>query len=220
MKRRRRAGQRAQYQAVAVGNSIRQARHVAGLNRDEAAALAGVSRSTLERIERGTPTVTLANITAAADAVGLDLVCSTYPGRGPGLRDSGQIGIAQWLAGQADERWRMTLEESAGDHGEAIDQMFWGPTEIVAFEIERFLLDWQNQLRGWRRKREWLAARHSRPVRLVVAVTDTRRNRTAIEPFLDIVQRTFPATTRDVMHAIRTGAPLGSDGLCWIRERR
>lgn len=220
MKRRRRGAERARAQATATGKSIRQSRHVAGMSREEAASRAGISRSTLERIERGTPTVTLANLTAAADAVGLDLVCGTYPGREPSLRDSGQLSIAEWLAAQADGRWRLTLEEPAGDHGEAIDQVFWGPSEILAVEIDRFLLDWQNQLRRWRRKCEWLAARHARPVRLVVAVTDTRRNRTAIEPFLEVVQRTFPATTRDVMHAIRTGAPLRADGLCWIRERR
>lgn len=98
--------------------------------------------------------------------------------------------------------------------------MLWGSAEIIAIEIDRFLLDWQAQLRRWTAKRDWLAARHARPVRLVVVAADTRRNRAAIVPFAPTITRLLPAVTRAVMNAIRTGAPLGSDGLCWIRERR
>ena len=117
-------------------------------------------------------------------------------------------------------RSRVSLEEPAGDHGEAIDQVLWGEAEVIAIEIERFLLDWQAQFRHWTAKREWLAARHARPVRLVVVVTDTHRNRGALVPFGRIVDRILPARSRLVMHSVRTGTPLGSDGLAWFRERR
>jgi transcriptional regulator with XRE-family HTH domain len=203
-----------------AGRSIRQARHVAGLTRVTAAARAGVARSTWDRIERGTPAVTIAALVSACDAVGLDLVCRAYPRRDLRLRDSGQLGIAQWLVGEAHPTWRVSLEEPAGDHGEAIDQVLWGESEIVAIEIERFLLDWQAQLRLWTAKRDWLAARQVRPVRLVVVVSDTHRFRGALAPFLQLVGRTLPAGSRWVMHAVRSGAPLGSDGLAWFRERR
>ncbi len=190
------------------------------MTRALASVRAGVARSTWERIEEGTPAVTLAALAAAADAVGLDLVCSTYPGREPGLRDSGQLSVAQWIAAQAHAGWRMSLEEPAGDHSEAIDQVLWGASEILAIEIERRLLDWQAQLRRWRLKCDWLAARHSRPVRLVVAVADTPSNRRALAPFASTVSRVLPAGTRAVLAAVRAGEPLGADGLCWIRTRR
>jgi transcriptional regulator with XRE-family HTH domain len=206
--------------ALSAGMSIRQARHVAGLTRVSASARAGLARSTWDRIEHGTPAVTLAALVSACDAVGLDLVCRPYPRRDLRLRDSGQLGIAQWLAAQAHPRWRVSLEEPAGEHGEAIDQVVWGEAEVIAIEIERFLLDWQAQFRAWTAKREWLAARHSRPVRLVVVVTDTHRNRGALMPFIQILDRVMPARTRGVMQAIRNGEPLGSDGLAWFRERR
>jgi transcriptional regulator with XRE-family HTH domain len=205
---------------MAVGGNIRQARHTAGMTRASASVRAGLARSTWERIEQGTPTVTLAALIAAADAVGLDFVCNTYPGREPGLRDSGQFAIAHWFAGQAHSGWQTTLEEMAGDHGEAIDMVLWGPSEIIAIEIERHLLDWQAQLRRWRLKCEWLAARHSRPVRLVIAVADTTANRRALEPFLSTVHQVLPAGTRAVLAAVRSGDPLGTDGLCWVRTRR
>lgn len=205
---------------MAVGGNIRQARQTAGMTRAIASVRAGLARSTWERIEHGAPNVTLAALTAAADAVGLDLVCHTYPGREPGLRDSGQFAIAHWVAGQAHPGWRPTLEETAGDHGEAIDMVLWGSSEIIAIEIERHLLDWQAQLRRWRLKCEWLAARHSRPVRLVVAVADTAANRRALEPFASTVHQVLPAGTRAVLGSIRGGDPLGADGLCWVRTRR
>lgn len=190
------------------------------MTRAHAAARAGVARSTWDRIERGAPATTLAALVAATDAVGLDLVCQAYPGREPGLRDSGQLGIAHRLAELAHPSWRVALEEPAGERGEAVDQVFWGPNEIIAVEIDRFLVDWQAQLRRWTVKRDWLAARHARPVRLVVVVSDTRRNRAAVASFASTIARVLPAGTRPVMHAIRTGTPLGTDGLCWIRERR
>jgi len=191
-----------------------------GLTRHAAAARAGVARSTWDRIERGSPVVSVANLVAASDAVGLDLVCSLYPGRPPGLRDSGQLAIAQFLEERAHPTWSVSLEEPAGDHGEAIDMVFGGPTEIIAVEIERLLVDWQAQSRRWLAKRAWLAQRHARPVRLVVVVADSPRNRDVVRPFTALIDRTMPAGTRSVMQSISTGAPLAHDGRCWIRERR
>lgn len=201
-----------------MGRSVRLARGIAGMSRAESAARAGISRSTWERIENGSPSVTLATLVAATDAVGLDLVCQTYPGRGPALRDTGQLAIAQLLADLASPTWRMSLEERAGDHGEAVDQVFWGPREIVAVEIERMMLDYQGQYRRASVKRNWLAAHHARPVRLVLVIEDTRRNRTAMAPYAALIGSALPLGSRAILQAIRTAGPLGADGLCWVRR--
>jgi hypothetical protein len=190
------------------------------MTRRHASARAGLARSTWERIERGSPATTIAALAAATDAVGLDLVFQTFPGREPRLRDAGQLAIAQWIRGIAHDSWRTTLEQPAGDHGESVDLVLWGATEIIAIEIERLLVDWQAQLRRWITKRDWLDAHHARPVRLAVAVRDTRHNRAAVAPFISTIARSLPAGTRGVMHAVRTGTPLNSDGICWVRQRR
>ncbi len=190
------------------------------MSRVVASQRAGVARSTWDRIEAGDPAVTLAALTAATYAVGLDLVLQSYPGREPSLRDSGQLALAQLVAEMASPMWRIALEEPAGEHGKAIDLVLWGPEEILAVEIERMLVDWQAQLRRWLMKREWLASQHSRPVRLVVLVADTRRNRIAVAPYGMVIGATFPMGSRAVLHAVRTGSPLGEDGLCWIRRPR
>lgn len=164
--------------------------------------------------------MTVAALVAATAAVGLDLVLQTYPGREPGLRDSGQLAFAQQLVAMASPTWRASLEEPAGEHGQAVDLVLWSPEEVIAVEIERMLIDWQAQLRRWSAKREWLAARHSRRVRLVVLAADTRRNRVAVAPFAAVIGKTFPSGSRAVLHAVRTGSVLGADGLCWMRQPR
>jgi hypothetical protein len=190
------------------------------MSRAVAARRAGVARSTWDRIEGGDPAVTVAALVAVTDAVGLDLVLQIYPGRAPGLRDSGQLTLAQVIVGMASPSWRVTLEELAGAHGRAVDVVLWGDEEIVAVEIERRLIDWQAQLRQWVIKRDWLAAHHSRPVRLVIVVADTHRNRVAVAPFGTVMRQSFPAGSRAVLDAVRTGSPLGTDGLCWMRQPR
>ena len=151
-------------------------------------------------------------------AVGLDLSARAYPGRGPRLRDTGQLEVAEGLRALAHASWRVGLEVSAGEHGQAADEVFFGPTEIIQVEVERLILDWQGQYRPALRKREVLAARHDRPVRLVIAVEDTKRNRRMLAEHASLIKELFPAGSREVMRAIRTGEPLGRDGLLWVRR--
>ena len=217
MARRRRGRDRAHHQARSLGTAIKLHRRITGSTVAAAATRAGLASSTWHRIENGAPAATLAALVAAADAVGLDLVCQAYPGRGPGLRDSGQLAIARFVASQASARWSIGFEVPAGDHSEAADVVLRGPDEVVAIEIERFLLDWQSQHRRAALKREWLATRHDRPVRLVIFVSDSVSNRTALSPFLSTLRAAMPAGSREVMRAIRSGVPLGSDGLAWVR---
>lgn len=218
--RRRRGLDRSRQQAARLGRALRLQRTAEGLNRTDAARRAGIARSTWERIESGEPSVTLGNMVAATDAVGLDLVIQTYPGRPTSLRDSGQLTIAQELASIAHDTWRATLEQRAGEHGEAIDLVLRRRDEVLAIEIERWAVDWQAQYRRASLKRDWLAARTDRPVRLVLVLADTRRNRAALSPFAGLIGQTLPAGSAAVTRAIRDGSTLGSDGLRWHRSWR
>lgn len=201
-----------------MGREVRLARTAAGLSRATAAQRAGVSRSTWERVELGFPAATLTTLCAVTDAVGLDLVLRAYPGSGTALRDRGQLAIAQHLAGLAHSAWTVRLEVSAGDYGQAIDMVFWGGSEVLAVEIIRHLADYQSQYRSVSLKRDWLAHRHQRPIRLVLAVEDLRRNRTALAPYMGVLDSVLPAGSHRVLGALRSGRPLGSDGLLWVRR--
>jgi transcriptional regulator with XRE-family HTH domain len=220
MPKRRYGRDRAIAQSSRLGTSIKAARGIAGLTRDAAARRSGLARSTWDRVEAGTPSVTLATLAAATDAVGLDLVCQTYPGRGPSLRDSGQLGVAERLRSIASQMWRVSLEELAGEHGEAIDMVFRGPSEVLAVEIERLMLDWQGQYRRASIKRAWLAQHATLPVRLVIVVEESQRNRAVMANHMALIGTVMPIGSRGVLAGIRSGEPIGADGLCWLRRAR
>lgn len=218
MKRTNSTRRRAAEQSAKVGAEVRLARVTLAMSAAEVARRAGVSGSTQARVERGDPNVSVTTACAVSEAVGLDLVLQSYPGRTPSLRDTGQLVHAQKLCSEAHALWQPNIELLIGRHGEAIDVVLFGPMEIWAVEIERMATDFQGQHRRADRKRDTLAAQHQRPVRLVLAVEDTRRNRAALEPHLPFIRTTLPAGSREVFAALRGGRPLGRDGLVWVRR--
>lgn len=219
VRRRRRASvrDRAAHQGRRVAAEVRLARAALRMSRRQVAHLAGVATSTVIRIERGDPGVQLDTLTAVCRAVGLDVVVSVYPGPTPGLRDSGQLRVADGLRRQAHSAWRPRLEVPAGEHGRSADLVLAGPEEMLHVEIERSIVDFQAQYRAGAAKREFLAARDTRPVRLVIVVEDSRRNRSAVAPHVDLIRVALPAGSRSVLSSLRSGKPLGRDGLLWYR---
>jgi hypothetical protein len=135
------------------------------------------------------------------------------------LRDAGQLALIDQLRRVAAPLWHARVEVAAGDHGRSADLVLYGAEEIIHIEVERRALDWQAQVRSGLRKREFLAARSDRPVRFVVAIEDTRRNREALRLHMDLIRAQLPATSREVLASMRRGRPLGRDGLLWIRRR-
>ncbi len=209
---------RALDQAARFGEEVRVARATLGLSREQAARQAGVSWSTQRRVEVGDPAVSLDTACSVASAVGLDTVLRVYPGRPPGLRDTGQLELAEQLRSAAHPSLISALEQPAGSHAESADLLFLGATEILHHEIERLVTDFQAQYRRALRKREAMAAQHSRPVRLVWTVEDTQRNRASLEAHLELIRLALPAGSREIMRSIRGGQPLGRDGLLWVRR--
>ena len=210
---------RARAQAESIGREVALARAEHGITRVQASRRAGVSPDTQQRVEAGDPGVSIRTLCAVGTAVGIDVVINGYRGRGPSLRDTGQLEIAEALLAIAHPAWKAALEVPAGAHGEAIDIGMFGPHEILATEIDRLIGDWQGQHRRNGLKRDYLAARHQRPVRLVMVIEDTERNRAAVAPHLDLIRTVLPAQSREVLTALRSGEPLGRDGLLWFRRR-
>ena len=69
-------------------------------------------------------------------------------------------------------------------------------------------------------KRDALAERHQRPVRLVLVVLDTRRNRVAVREHEALIRSALPPGSREFLSSLRNGKPLGRDGLVWVRPGR
>lgn len=211
---------RAVEQMRRTGAEVKSARIGLAMSHRAVGRQAGVAGSTVERVERGWPCVQIDTLCAIGRAVGLDIVVRAYPGRPPSLRDSGQLALAEQLHAEAHSSLRCLFEAAAGDHGEAADMLFLAAEELVHVELERMAGDFQAQYRSAALKRDWLAARHARPVRLVIALEDTERNRLAVRRHASLIRSALPAGTREVLRALRSGTPLGRDGLIWIRRRR
>ncbi len=205
-------------QAQRIGQEVVLARANLGLSASAIARLAGVAVSTERRVELGDPTVTMAVAARVLVAAGLELAARAYPSRPPSLRDSGQLRLAERLRGLAAATWRVAIEVPI-EGGRSADVVLFGADEIIHLEIERRLADFQAQFRAAAAKRDVLRAGHRRPVRLVLLIEDTAANRHGLAEHSAVIRHSLPSDSRAVLRAVRTGTPLGTDGLLWMRRR-
>jgi transcriptional regulator with XRE-family HTH domain len=203
-----------------VTKELALARARSGLTNGDVGRRAGLSRSTVDRVIRRSHGVAVGNLVAILAAVGLDLVLRVYPNERFRLRDAAHLALTERLRVTASTPWQARLEVPAGEFGRSADLVFCGPGEIIHVEIERRAVDIQAQLRSAHVKRKSLAEANRRPVRLVLCVEDTRRNRDAVREHMPLLKSQLPATTRQVLASLRSGRPLGMDGLAWLRVRQ
>lgn len=207
--------------ALRIGTDIDTSRCALAMTIGDVARRAHVAPSTVVRVIHGDGGAHLDTVCAVAAAVGLSVGAKVFPSAQPSLRDTGQLRLAEFLVGQGDQRLRAALELPVGDaFGRAADLVFFGADEIIHAEIERRLPDFQAPYRAATVKRDALQAKHSRPVRLVLVIEDTRRNRALVAPHGALIRGALPATSSDILRALRNGTPLGHDGLLWVRPWR
>jgi len=213
--------ERARYLRRRFGAELRQARGVAGLTQSLMARRAGVSQSFASGVERGTRGATLEVACRLAAAVGGELAMRLYPADGVSLRDSGQLGLAQTIVAGSHPSWhaRMEVPVSAGDR-RAADLLLEGAEEVLHLEIERSLTDLQAQVRSANLKRDQLAARYDRPLRLIIAFPDTAATRLVIRQLDPLLVRTFRIASRQIARAITHGGAVHGDGFLFVQESR
>lgn len=207
--------------AERYGQELRVARVQAGLTQAQLARIAAVSQQEVSNAELGNTEVSLAMRCQLAAAAGHELGLRLYPVASVPLRDSGQLGVATVIVQAAHPIWtpRLEVPVAPGDL-RAADILMAHPLEIVEVEVERGFADFQGQVRSGQVKREVIAERESRPVRLVIAVPDTRAIRAALEPYAELIARALPVPSGRIWHAIRTGEPIGGDGILFVRLSR
>lgn len=207
----------AERQARRIGQEVALARANLGLSASAIARLAGVAVSTERRVELGEPTVTVLTAARVLHAAGLELAARAYPARQPSLRDSGQLRLAERLRQMAAPAWRVAIEVPI-EGGRSADVLLFGTDEIIHVEIERRLADFQAQFRAAAAKRDVLQAAHRRAVRLVLLMEDTAANRRGLAEHAAVIGHALPADSRAVLKGVRTGSPLGTDGVLWMRR--
>ncbi|HEX5579213.1 MAG TPA: helix-turn-helix domain-containing protein [Candidatus Limnocylindria bacterium] len=209
---------RLRFVASRFGAELRVARISAGLTQRQVASRAGVSQPMVAAAEAGDPGLSLAMRCRLAAATGHELALRLHPVSSIPLRDSGQLKVAQAIADDAADSWRSRFEVPTGPGPmQAADMLLEGVEEVVHVEIERALVDFQAQLRAAEIKRASLAARESRPVRLVIAMPATPAARRLIAQHAGVIKRALPVSSRSIWLAIRGGRPVGGDGLLLVR---
>jgi DNA-binding XRE family transcriptional regulator len=203
-----------------MGREVRVARSAAGLTQARLAALAGVSQQSVSLIERGDPAVSLEIRCRVIAATGHELGWRLYPVRSVGLRDSGQLALLQPVVAAAHQQFTKALEVPVGDGLRAADLVLGLPEELLHMEAERAIVDFQGQLRPAQLKRERLAEHESRPVRLILVLPDSSASQRRLAPYADLVAQTLPVPSAEIWRALRSGTPVGGDGILFVRPAR
>lgn len=185
------------------------------------AARAGISQGWVSAAEAGDPDVALEVRCRLTAACGYELGWRLFPVASVPLRDSGQLEIAQAIIVALHASWQPRMEAPVGPgDARAVDLLVTRSDELAAIEIERTLVDVQAQVRSVQLKRNEIVKREERPVRLVLALPETRAVRERIAFFGELLDRQFPVPSRRIWRALRTGEPIEGDGILFVRARR
>lgn len=180
-----------------------------------------MSQQLVSDAERGDACVSLEARCRLAAASGYELGWRLHPVASVSLRDSGQLAIVRAIVLAAHPNWKAEIERPVSPGSlRAADLVLSLPHELVHIEVERALVDAQAQVRAAQVKRAELARADPRPIRLVIALPETRLSRRRLAPISDLIGHTLPMRSRDIWHAIRRGAPVGADGILFVRPER
>lgn len=202
-----------------VGRDLKILRVSSGQTQRAIAFRSGVSQAFQSEIERGTGNASLEMLATIAEAAGGRLVMRVVPGDGVPLRDSGQLTIVQSIIAECHPRWEHTIEMPIGSPPDlrAADLVCQTPEEVDMIEVERGWFDHQGQYRPLQLKRDALAERIGRPVNLIIALVDSERTRRALSGLDHILTHTLPVPSRRIWASLRSGTPIGGDGILWVR---
>lgn len=192
-----------------LAEAIHEARIGLSISLTRLAEMAGVSRSKLWRIEKGLAgKLDLIETARLCQVLGLDLAVRTFP-TAAAIRDVGHVRLMDRFAA-ATPRIAWRREHAIPIQGDlrAWDLFAVVDGVTVAVTAETRLRDEQALLR-----REHAKMRDGGVERLILLIADTRANRTTLTAIRQSLRADFPLDTRQVLSALRSGRPPGSNGL-------
>lgn len=197
--------------ALQFGDDLRHARLAAGLSQASVAAATGFAQQTVSRYERAVPPYPdFVQSAVTARVVGLELSVRCYPAPGQ-LRDAAHIALIQRLLARLGPEIRHSLEATIrpGDL-RAWDVLLIIGAVRVGVIAETRIRDLQALLRREHLKQ---AEADGRVDHLLLLVSDTRHNRTALAEAGAVLTATFPLTTRALLTRLARGEEPGASGV-------
>ena len=214
----------------AIGKALRGLREDASLTKSAVAAAAGIDRTFLGRVERGERASSLGVLTAVATVLGADLSLRVFSTAGPRIHDRFQAPMGEALARVVHARWTVDPEVPVTHPARGVIDVVLTDRiarTVVATELQSEIRRLEAQVRWHREKELSLASADLWPLvaaagppatsRLLV-VRSTRATREIADRFEETLEAAYPARTRDVIAALRSGdAPWPAPGIVWMR---
>lgn len=211
-----RGARRARLDLVTVGTDIRTARLMAGKTLREVGKSAGLSYSQVGRIERAAlPNASAVQLAKVGAVVGLDVRLRAFPGPVP-LRDAGQIALLDRLRKAIAPTLTMRTEVALPIQGDlrAWDAVIGGFEPVhrpLHTEAETRVYDAQGQLR-----RIALKARDAGVDVVLLVISDTPRNRVAVQAAGSMISDVYTVPSREARRALRMGRHPGGSAVIFV----
>lgn len=193
-----------------VGKELRVSRITSGATQVQVAAVLGISRSHVSRVENGLlKGIGIPDLTRHAASVGLKPWVRLYPTVTRPM-DRAQLTLFGRFRERISPSWQVIVEAPmplAGDL-RAADALVSIPNCRIVVEVITRLADLQAHLRAARRKQRDLGAH-----RLVFVVAANTTNRRALRDAGPALADAFPLETKAALRAMSAGVDPGSDAL-------
>jgi len=214
---------------LALGEEVRRLRLDAGVTLSALAAVVGVHRTYLARVEAGRARPSLEVLTAVGVALGADLSVRFFAGSRPRLVDRFQAGMIEIVLRSLDPRWQADLEVPVTTPARGVIDLVLTDREntvAIAGEAQSELRRLEQQIRWSAEKAEGLVARfaamdHGEPgatISRLLVLRSTVSTRDIARRYGATLATAYPAKTRDVVLALTTPtAPWPGSGIIWVR---
>lgn len=208
------------------GEDIRRLRGEAGVSLAELAAVVGVHRSHIGRIEANQVQPSLAVLSAIGVALGADLSVRFYAGSGPRLHDRFQALMVVNLLRRLDQRWKPELEVPVTRPSRGVIDIVLNDRAspvAVAAEVQSELRRLEQQIRWSTEKADGLLERlgRDRPgvtVSRLLILRSTSSTRELARRYSAMLAASYPARTETVVQALtQSSTPWPGAGIVWVR---
>lgn len=198
---------------ASIGDELRHARLAAGLSQAAVATASGLSTTQISRIERThLASASVDQVARLASILGLDLSVKFYPAGQP-LRDQAHLELITRFRARLGPGLVLRTEVPLPIAGDARswDIVVQGGPKPIGAEAETRLRDWQALAR-----RIALKARDSGIDRVILLLSATRANRTALRVAQASLHEMFPVPARVALHALAEGRDPGGSAIIML----
>jgi transcriptional regulator with XRE-family HTH domain len=209
-----------------IGQDILHLRTDAAATQGRVAALAGIDRSHVARIEAGTANASIETLIGLATALGADLSVRFYAGTGLRLTDRHQARMLEAILRRLSPVWRPHLEVPVFRPARGVvDVVFERPAErlLVVSEASSTIARLEQQIRWSAEKAASIGSSDLvRPgveteVSKLLILRSTEATRSIARAFEAVLRAAYPASTRDAVGSLVNGTPWPGASIVWVR---